>query len=61
MMGDLIGQGASPEQVVFGDTPNLAARLQGIAEPNGRYCREHAAASFEGLEPPRGPGLKPRY
>ena len=31
--GDLIGQGASQEQAVVGETPNLAARLQALAEP----------------------------
>jgi class 3 adenylate cyclase len=34
VVGDLIGEGASQEQAVVGDTPNLAARLQGIAESN---------------------------
>ena len=34
MIGDLIGSGASQEQAIVGETPNLAARLQGIAEPN---------------------------
>jgi class 3 adenylate cyclase len=34
VVGDLIGSGASQEQAVVGETPNLAARLQGIAEPN---------------------------
>ncbi len=34
VVGDLIGEGAAQEQAVVGDTPNLAARLQGIAEPN---------------------------
>jgi class 3 adenylate cyclase/predicted ATPase len=34
VVGDLIGEGAAQEQVVVGETPNLAARLQGIAEPN---------------------------
>ena len=34
MVGDLIGSGAAQEQAVVGETPNLAARLQGIAEPN---------------------------
>jgi len=34
VVGDLIGAGAAQEQAVIGDTPNLAARLQGIAEPN---------------------------
>src|SRR5450631_4535783 len=34
VVGDLIGMGAAQERAVVGDTPNLAARLQGIAEPN---------------------------
>ena len=34
VVGDLIGSGASQERGVVGETPNLAARLQGIAEPN---------------------------
>jgi len=33
VVGDLIGSGAAQEQTVVGETPNLAARLQGIAEP----------------------------
>jgi len=33
VVGDLIGQGASQERAVVGDAVNLAARLQGIAEP----------------------------
>ena len=31
VVGDIIGEGASQEQAVIGETPNLAARLQGIA------------------------------
>ena len=34
VVGDPIGSGASQEQAIVGDTPNLAARLQGVAEPN---------------------------
>jgi class 3 adenylate cyclase len=33
VVGDLIGSGASQEQAIVGKTPNLAARLQGIAAP----------------------------
>ena len=33
VVGDLIGQGAAQEQSVVGETPNLAARLQALAEP----------------------------
>jgi class 3 adenylate cyclase len=32
VVGDLIGTGAAQEQTVVGETPNLAARLQAIAE-----------------------------
>ena len=32
IVGDLIGEGASRESAVVGETPNLAARLQGIAD-----------------------------
>ena len=34
MVGDLIGSGEAQERGIVGETPNLAARLQGIAEPN---------------------------
>jgi class 3 adenylate cyclase len=34
VVGDLIGVGAAQEQAIVGETPNLAARLQGMAEPN---------------------------
>jgi class 3 adenylate cyclase/tetratricopeptide (TPR) repeat protein len=32
VVGDLLGEGSAQEQSVIGETPNLAARLQGIAE-----------------------------
>jgi class 3 adenylate cyclase/predicted ATPase len=35
VVGDLVGQGSAQEQAVIGDTPNLAARLQDLAEPGG--------------------------
>src|SRR5208282_6853026 len=34
VVGDLIGSGEAHERGIVGETPNLAARLQGIAEPN---------------------------
>jgi class 3 adenylate cyclase len=40
VVGDLIGSGASEEQAIIGETPNLAARLQGIAEPNSVVIAE---------------------
>ena len=40
VVGDLIGSGASQEQAIVGETPNLAARLQGVAEPKGVVIAE---------------------
>jgi class 3 adenylate cyclase len=40
VVGDLVGSGASQEQAIVGETPNLAARLQGIAEPNSVVIAE---------------------
>jgi predicted ATPase/class 3 adenylate cyclase len=40
VVGDLIGSGASQEQTIVGETPNLAARLQGVAEPNSVIIAE---------------------
>jgi class 3 adenylate cyclase/predicted ATPase len=34
VVGDLIGAGSAQEQSVVGETPNLAARLQSLAEPD---------------------------
>ena len=34
VVGDLIGSGEAQARGIVGETPNLAARLQGIAEPN---------------------------
>jgi class 3 adenylate cyclase len=34
VVGDLIGSGEALEHGIVGETPNLAARLQGVAEPN---------------------------
>jgi class 3 adenylate cyclase/predicted ATPase len=40
VVGDLIGSGASQEQAIVGETTNLAARLQSIAEPNSVVIAE---------------------
>jgi len=40
VVGNVIGSGASQEQAIVGDTPNLAARLQGVAEPNSVVVAE---------------------
>ncbi|WP_247323609.1 adenylate/guanylate cyclase domain-containing protein [Bradyrhizobium sp. 141] len=34
VVGDLVGSGEAQERGIVGETPNLAARLQSIAEPN---------------------------
>jgi class 3 adenylate cyclase/predicted ATPase len=51
VVGDLIGEGASQESAVVGDTPNLAARLQALASPNAvvvsHGTHELAAGRFE--------------
>ena len=45
VVGDLIGEGASQEHEVVGETPNLAARLQALAEPDTVViARQHAPA-----------------
>nr|WP_283817015.1 AAA family ATPase [Bradyrhizobium sp. AUGA SZCCT0283] len=40
IVGDLIGNEAAEAQAVVGETPNLAARLQALAEPDGVVIAE---------------------
>jgi hypothetical protein len=40
VVGDLVGSGEAQERGIVGETPNLAARLQGIAEPNAVIIAE---------------------
>ena len=51
VVGDLIGEDASQESAVVGETPNLAARLQGLAAPNtaviSSSTHDLAAGAFE--------------
>jgi class 3 adenylate cyclase/tetratricopeptide (TPR) repeat protein len=55
VVGDVIGKDASRESPVVGETPNLAARLQGLAEPNsvivgpGTYALAGDPEAFESL------------
>src|SRR5437899_3339543 len=41
VVGDLIGEGSAQEQSVVGETPNLAARLQALAEPDAIVIAEN--------------------
>ena len=51
VVGEVVGEGWSKERSVVGETPNLAARLQGVAVPNGvvvsHTTRSLAAGLFE--------------
>jgi class 3 adenylate cyclase len=40
VVGDLIGSGEVQERRIIGETPNIAARLHGLAEPNGVVIAE---------------------
>jgi class 3 adenylate cyclase/predicted ATPase len=40
VVGDLVGSGETQERGIVGETPNLAARLQGFAEPNSVVIAE---------------------
>ncbi|MBV9686276.1 MAG: AAA family ATPase, partial [Alphaproteobacteria bacterium] len=62
VVGDLIGTGAAQERGVVGETPNLAARLQALAQPGALVIadstRRQIGALFEiedlGLQPLAG-------
>jgi class 3 adenylate cyclase len=49
VVGDLLETGASSEQAALGQTPNLAARLQGEAEPNSVVISDTTKALTAGL------------
>ncbi len=40
VVGDIVGTGAAREESIVGETPNLAARLQTLAEPNSVLISE---------------------
>jgi len=66
VVGDLIGEGATQVQSVVGETPNLAARLQALAEPDAVVmaagtrrlvgdlfeCRDLGAVEVKGIARP---------
>ncbi|MFP6747125.1 MAG: adenylate/guanylate cyclase domain-containing protein, partial [Alphaproteobacteria bacterium] len=54
VVGEIIGEGTAQEFAVVGETPNLAARLQGLAPSNGmvisELTRQLAGDGFECLD-----------
>ena len=49
VVGDLVGSGEAQERSIVGETPNLAARLQGLAEPNCVVVAESTRKLLGGL------------
>jgi class 3 adenylate cyclase/predicted ATPase len=49
VVGDLIGTGAAQERGVVGETPNLAARLQALAQPGTLVIAEGSRRQIGGL------------
>ena len=61
VVGDLIGSGSAQERAIVGETPNLAARLQGIAEPNTVVIAEATRRLLGNLFELEGPwGQRPQ-
>jgi class 3 adenylate cyclase/predicted ATPase len=59
VVGDLLGEGAAQEQAVIGETPNLAARLQGLAKPNTVVIADSTRRLLGGLFDYRDLGTMP--
>jgi len=51
VVGDLIESGAAREEAVVGETPNLAARLQALAEPDAVVIAEAAGGGGAQRQP----------
>ena len=49
VVGDLIGEGAAQEETVVGETPNVAARLQAVAEPGSVVIAPGTRRLVDGL------------
>jgi class 3 adenylate cyclase len=49
VIGDLIGSGEAQERGIVGETPNLAARLQGLAGPNSVVIAESTRKLLDDL------------
>jgi class 3 adenylate cyclase len=59
MVGELIGEGPAQEQTVVGETPNLAARLQALAEPGSVVIAQSTGRLLGGLFEYRDLGVQP--
>ena len=59
VVGDLIGSGAAREEAVVGETPNLAARLQALAEPDAVVIAETARGGGAQRQPKRERSREP--
>jgi class 3 adenylate cyclase len=49
VVGDLVGEGPAQEEAVVGETPNLAARLQQVAQPGTVMIEQATRHLLEGL------------
>ena len=49
IVGDIVGDGASQEATALGEAPNIAARLQNLAQPNHVVIGDHTKDVVEGL------------
>jgi class 3 adenylate cyclase len=49
VVGDLVGEGPAQEEAVLGETPNLAARLQQVAQPGTVMIAQATRHLLEGL------------
>jgi class 3 adenylate cyclase len=49
VVGDLVGEGAAREEAVVGETPNLVARLQALAEPGSVVISQATCRLVGGL------------
>jgi class 3 adenylate cyclase len=58
IVGDLIGSGEAQERGIVGETPNLAARLQAIAEPNNVVIAESTRKLVGNLFDLKGLGVQ---
>ena len=57
VVGEPIGTGEARQQTAIGETPNLAARLQGLAEPNSVVVDALTHPQIDGLFEYRDLGL----